>query len=43
VLSALHPVVTIGLARIYLHERITRTQTAGIATCIAGVLAVTAA
>ncbi len=42
VLSALHPLVTIGLARALLHERITRTQSAGIAVCIAGVLAITA-
>jgi len=42
VLSALHPLVTIGLARTLLHERITRTQTAGIAACVAGVLAITA-
>ncbi|MQA17468.1 MAG: EamA family transporter, partial [Pseudonocardiaceae bacterium] len=42
VLSALHPVVTMGLARIYLREQITRPQLVGIATCLSGVLAIAA-
>jgi drug/metabolite transporter (DMT)-like permease len=42
VLSALHPVVTIGLARIYLHERIEPRQHVGIAACLLGALAITA-
>lgn len=43
VIGALHTVVTIGLARIFLHERIARWQQAGIVACIAGVLVLTAA
>lgn len=41
VLSALHPVVTIGIARTYLHEHIERIQLLGIAACLFGVLAIT--
>ncbi len=42
VLGALHTVVTVALARVYLGERIERLQQAGIATCLCGVLAITA-
>lgn len=42
VLSALHPVVTITLARIYLDERIARVQLYGIAATVVGVVAITA-
>jgi len=42
VLSALHPVVTVGLARVYLHEPIERIQYLGIAICMCGVVAITA-
>ncbi|WP_291415044.1 EamA family transporter [Actinophytocola sp.] len=37
VLAALHSVVTIGLARIYLRERVAVPQQIGIAGCLAGV------
>lgn len=43
VLGALHTVVTIGLARIFLRERIAPWQRFGIAACIAGVLIITGA
>jgi drug/metabolite transporter (DMT)-like permease len=43
VLAALHPIVTVALARIHLKERIERTRYAGIATCLIGVIAITAA
>lgn len=43
VLGALHTIVTIGLAGIYLHERIERLQRFGIAACLLGVLIITAA
>ena len=39
VLSSLYPVVTMGLARVYLRERIGRLQRLGIAACLAGVVA----
>lgn len=42
VLSALYPLVTIGLARFYLHERLRAGQLAGIALCLCGVVAVSA-
>jgi uncharacterized membrane protein len=43
VLSSLYPVVTIGLARVYLHERIERLQQIGIAMCLSGVVAISGA
>ena len=43
VVGALHTVVTIGLARLFLRERTAPWQRAGIAACIAGVLLITAA
>lgn len=43
VVGGLHTVVTIGLARALLLERIARWQQLGIAACIAGVLLITAA
>ena len=43
VLGALHTVVTIFLARVFLNERIGRMQRFGVVACICGVLAVTAA
>lgn len=38
VLAALHSVVTIGLARVVLHERVARWQQIGIAGCLSGVV-----
>src|SRR5690606_26133538 len=43
VLSALYPLVTIGFARFYLHERLRGGQLLGIALCLGGVVAVSAA
>lgn len=43
VLGALHTVVTIGLARVILKERIARWQQLGISACVAGVLIITGA
>ncbi len=43
VLSSLYPVVTIRLARVYLHERIERLQQIGIATVLCGVVAISPA
>ncbi|XRQ09552.1 EamA family transporter [Actinomadura welshii] len=43
ILGSLHTVVTIALARIFLHERLERWQLAGVAAALAGVLAVSAA
>ncbi len=42
VLSSLYPVVTIALARLYLHERLTRVQLAGIAVTLCGAAIVSA-
>ena len=42
VLSSLYPVVTIGLARFYLHERLRRSQQVGVAVTICGAIAVSA-
>jgi drug/metabolite transporter (DMT)-like permease len=42
VLSSLYPVVTIGLARVYLKEQVAPRQRAGIAAVLAGVLVVAA-
>jgi drug/metabolite transporter (DMT)-like permease len=42
VIGSLYPVVTILLARVVLHERITRTQTAGVAAALVGVAMVSA-
>jgi drug/metabolite transporter (DMT)-like permease len=42
-LSTLYPLVTIVLARAYLDEAISRRQWVGVATCLAGVVAVSAA
>lgn len=41
--GALHPLVTIGLARIRLHELLNRPQWIGIATTLAGVMAISVA
>lgn len=41
-LAAFHPVVTVGLARIRLHERLGRTRRLGVATSVAGIMAITA-
>jgi drug/metabolite transporter (DMT)-like permease len=43
VLGALHTVVTIVLARVFLHEKLDRLQQLGIVACLGGVLAITAA
>jgi drug/metabolite transporter (DMT)-like permease len=43
VLSTLYPVVTIALARQYLDERITGPQLTGIAACLSGAVAISAA
>lgn len=43
VLSSLYPVVTIAVARVYLHERIERLQQIGIAMCLSGVVAISGA
>jgi EamA-like transporter family len=43
VLSSLYPVITIGLARVYLHERIERLQQIGIAMCLSGAVAISGA
>ena len=43
VLSSLYPVVTIGLARVYLRERIERLRQVGIAMCLGGVVAISGA
>jgi drug/metabolite transporter (DMT)-like permease len=43
VVGALHTVVTIGLARVILKERIARWQQLGIVACVAGVLIITGA
>lgn len=43
VVGALHTVVTIGLARAVLRERMARWQQLGVAACITGVLLITAA
>lgn len=40
VLAALHTVVTMGLARVHLHERVERLQRVGVAVCLCGVLAI---
>lgn len=42
VLSSLYPLVTIGLARCYLHERLEPLQQIGIAICSCGIVAVAA-
>lgn len=43
VLAALHSVVTIGLARVVLHERVAAWQQLGIAGCLSGVAVLAAA
>ncbi|MDQ3250956.1 MAG: EamA family transporter [Actinomycetota bacterium] len=40
VLSSLYPLVTVGLARVYLHEEIERLQKIGIVVCLGGVVAI---
>jgi uncharacterized membrane protein len=42
VMSTLYPVVTIALARAFIGERIERQQSAGIAMCMGGVVAISA-
>jgi drug/metabolite transporter (DMT)-like permease len=42
VLSSLYPVVTVALARVYLHERLARVQLAGIAVTLCGAATVSA-
>lgn len=42
VLSSLYPVVTLALARFYLHERLARHQQFGIATILTGVVVISA-
>jgi drug/metabolite transporter (DMT)-like permease len=43
VLGSLYPVMTLFLAHVFLHERLTRTQQAGVAVALAGVIAIAAA
>jgi drug/metabolite transporter (DMT)-like permease len=43
VLSSLYPIVTIGLARVYLNEHIDRLRQAGIAAVFVGVVGISAA
>ena len=42
VLGSLYPAVTVVLARVVLHERLTRTQNAGVLVTLAGVVALAA-
>jgi drug/metabolite transporter (DMT)-like permease len=42
VLGSLYPAVTVVLARVVLHERLTRAQSAGVAITLAGVIALAA-
>jgi drug/metabolite transporter (DMT)-like permease len=42
VLGSLYPAVTVILARFVLHERLTRTQNAGVVVTLAGVVALAA-
>jgi drug/metabolite transporter (DMT)-like permease len=42
ILGSLYPVVTVVLAYVFLHERLTRLQLAGIAVALAGVMALSA-
>jgi drug/metabolite transporter (DMT)-like permease len=42
VLGSLYPAVTVVLARVVLHERLSRTQNAGVAVTLAGVIALAA-
>ena len=43
VLGSLYPVMTLLLAHVFLHERLTRAQQAGVAIALAGVIAIAAA
>jgi drug/metabolite transporter (DMT)-like permease len=43
VLGSLYPVVTLLLAHVFLHERLTRIQQAGVAVALTGVVAIAAA
>jgi drug/metabolite transporter (DMT)-like permease len=43
VLGSLYPVMTLFLAHVFLHERLTRTQHAGVAVALVGVIAIAAA
>lgn len=40
VLSSLYPLVTLGLARLYLHERLQRLQQIGVVLCLCGTTAI---
>lgn len=40
VLSSLHSLVTVLLARIFLHERLSRPQGLGVLLCLGGVVAI---
>jgi drug/metabolite transporter (DMT)-like permease len=42
VLGALYPAMTVLLARVVLHERLTRAQDAGVLVTLAGVVALAA-
>jgi drug/metabolite transporter (DMT)-like permease len=42
-LSTMYPIVTVALARLYLHEPVDRRQGIGIAICISGMAAISAA
>jgi drug/metabolite transporter (DMT)-like permease len=43
VLSTMYPIVTVALARLYMHEPVDRRQGIGIAICICGMAAISAA
>lgn len=43
VLGSIHTIVTVGLAATFLKERLEPLQQVGIATCLCGVIAISAA